>query len=201
VNALRSDDPKPLYEMLTEAQRKSISYETWAAEWKSNKVERTWQADQVEDRWTGRLQARADVNYADGQRVQLHQADSGWRLERPLVSRSTASTAADALEQLKVAISQQNLPALLALMSAEKRQSIETRLRDFQEGLAKQGDNGHSDFFAVGEKRHELSWRHLGVHYRIVFVLEGANWRLDEIHLGPDPTTDDVETKAAQPSP
>ncbi len=193
VKALRSDDPKPLYEMLTKAQKEAISYESWVAEWKSNAAERAWQANQVSDRWTGQLQARAEVTYSDGQQVQLRQADRGWRLEQALVSRSTAPTAAIALEQLQAALARQDLPALFALMTQERRESIEQRLRDFQDGLSQQGDDGHSDFFAVGDKRYELSWRHLGVHYRLVFVLEGANWRLDELHLGPDPVAEPEE--------
>lgn len=201
VTALRGDDPKPLYEMLTKAQREAIPYETWAADWKAHKAERAWQADQVADRWSGRLRAQADVKFADGQTIHLQQADQGWRLDQALVSTSATPSAAHALEQLRTALAKQSLPALFALMSKERREGIEQQLRDFQDGLAQQDTDGHSDFYPVGDKRYELSWRHLGVRYRLVFVLEEANWRLDELHLGPDPAAEVEEPPSSAEAP
>ncbi len=187
LTALRSDDPKPLYDMLTSEQRTTIPYETWVATWKSHAAERAHQADLVEDRWQGHIFAHASVTYGDGQTVNLQQEDAGWRLEQAVVATSSAPTPQAGIAQLVTALERQDLPALFALMSADRRESIEQRLHTFLEGLVQQDLDGHSNLHKVSESRYELIWSHENVRYRLVFVLEHANWRLDEVHLGPDP--------------
>ncbi|MCP4446611.1 MAG: hypothetical protein GY811_14885 [Myxococcales bacterium] len=200
LQALRSDDPKPLYEMLTSEQRAAISYEAWVAQWRGSAAERAQQADLVESRWEGQATARASVKYQDGQSIRLRESDAGWRLEQALVSTSTTPTPGEGLAQLLAALERQNLPALMALMSTERRTSIEERVHAFLEGLAEQSGDGHTNFHRISDTRHELVWNHEDVRYRLVFVLEGVNWRLNELHMGPDPAAV-PEEEAAKTEP
>lgn len=196
LQALRSDDPRPLYEMLTKEQRNAIPYETWEASWTANATERAQQAEEVEHGWEQQVQARADVRYDDGQTVTLHQADDGWRLEQALVSQASAGSPEQALGQFLSALGRRDVSAVLALLSKERREAIVERLHNFQSGIDIQSRDGFSELYQVSESRAELNWSHLDVRYRLVFVLEGADWRLDEIHMGPDPAAIEAPEEA-----
>lgn len=186
VQALRSDDPKPLYQMLNKERRAQISYQTWVAQWPQDKAERIQQAQQIETAWQGQLTTEAEVVYQDGQVLTLEHAPHGWRLDQALVAPSIASSPETALRQLLHALETRDFALLLSLLSEERRQSIEERLVSFEQGLVQQKAHKGSEVYQSSERRAELNWSHEDVRYRLVFVREGADWRLHEIQMGPD---------------
>jgi len=186
--------------MLSQEQHDAIPYEEWAAKWHESEPERLQRARDVEQDRNATVQANASVVYADGQVVALSQTAEGWRLEQPLVSSSTASSPTQALQQFLVALQTKDVEALLSLLSKERRTSIETRLASFRESLQEQDRQGDSELFQITPTRAELNWSQDDVRYRLVFLLEGANWRIDELHMGPDPSAMVDEEEAVDPA-
>ncbi len=191
IAALRGDDPKPLYEMLSEEEREKISYEDWAKLWAETKAERTWRAQELADSSKKPVFAFANVRYADGQAVQLREEDRGWRLDQALVTVATTPTPEEALAQLRIAIETRDLGAMLSLLTAERRDALVRRIDAVLAGL----DTAEAGLFEVTPERYELSFAQDGVRYRLVFLLEGANWRVDELYLGPDRAMPPEEAK------
>ena len=205
VQALQSEDPKPLYQMLSKERRAKISYEAWAAQWPKDKAERMQQAQQIETAWQGQLATEAEVVYEDGQALTLEHTPYGWRLDQALAAPSIASSPKTVLRQLLHALEARDFALLLSLLSEERRQSIEERLANFEQGLVLQEALEDSEVYQSSERRAELNWSHQDVRYRLVFVREGADWRLHEIQMGPDATTPkeppEIEDCANSPDP
>lgn len=210
VRALRGDDPRPVYEMLTRDQQKNISFEEWSALWKDSQAERGLQAKQLEERLKthGVLEERAKLQFDDGKLVTLRRNDRGWTLDQPLVSRSRADTPRDALNILSAAVTDRSVPALLQILSKERRQSVEKKIETIKQSLDSQLEDGWRELYFVDPKnpeRAELVWSHQGVRYKVVLVKEDGDWLVDDLHLGPDPLveepTDEEAESAGPPAP
>ncbi len=69
VSALRADDARAAYDLLSADVRKQISYDEFALQWKQSKAEREWQARVLEETLRGDpdVGERARASDNDGQ--------------------------------------------------------------------------------------------------------------------------------------
>src|SRR5262245_54472865 len=93
IKALRTDDARAAYALLSADVRRSLSYDEFALQWKQHPAERAWEARALEDGLRGDpdVGERAAVAYGDGKTVQLEREGNQWRLESALVTRVRAS--------------------------------------------------------------------------------------------------------------
>jgi hypothetical protein len=92
IAALKSNDPRDAYDLLSAPARKKLSYDEFALAWKQSEKERAWQAKVLEESLKGNpdVGERALISYSDGKLVQLEREGKAWRLDSELVSRSRA---------------------------------------------------------------------------------------------------------------
>src|SRR5687768_15015897 len=92
IKALKANDPKEAYELLSSDARKKISYDEFALQWKQSDKERKSQVQDLETALKGNenVGERALISFSDGKLVQLEREGKTWRLESELVSRSRA---------------------------------------------------------------------------------------------------------------
>jgi hypothetical protein len=196
--ALRGDDPRPIYEMLTKEQRDAVTYEEWAKRWTESTAERELQASQIEDslRVQQAVDEDASLRFEDGRTITLARAPSGWRLNQALVGRTKADTPEDALTIFSAALRERDIEGVFGILSKRRRSSFETQLRNFSHGLEEGRANAESSPFLLNKERAELAWNFEGTRYKVVLRKEEGEWYIDDIHIGPDPTVDPDEAEA-----
>src|SRR5580698_2690842 len=115
VQALRKNDPRDAYELLSADARKRTSFDEFALTWKSSDKERAWQAKVLEDSLKGDpdVGERALISFPDGKLVQLEREGVTWRLDSELVSRSRAKQPRDAIRLFADAIAARDVGAVL----------------------------------------------------------------------------------------
>jgi hypothetical protein len=192
--ALRSNDARDAYSLLTSDVRKKISYDEFALAWKQSEQERKWQAKVLEDSLKGNpdVGERALVSFSDGKRVTLEREGKTWRLESELVTRSRAKQPSDAIRLFADAIAARDVSAALNVLTQRRRDGLTKQIEGFMSGLAKR-INERPDTF--GGDRAELRWDENGIRYRIVLRKEDDEWRIDDIYIRPAPKEEDANTK------
>jgi hypothetical protein len=190
VAALRADDPRAAYALLSGDVRREVSYDEFALQWKQSAAERRWQARALEDGLRGDpdVGERAAVFYSDGKSVQLEREGDSWRLESALVSRVRASRPRDAIRQLAEALRARDLAGALRILTARRRDGLQRQIEGFVTGISRRIDDRIEE---IGTDRAELRWDENGVRYRIVLRKEDGEWRIDDIHVRPAPDDDD----------
>lgn len=188
--ALRGNDPRPIYEMLSKEQRGAISYQEWSERWQKSKAERELQAQQIEDslRVEQSVNEDARLRFDDGRTITLARAPDGWRLNQALVGRTQADSPEDALAIFSTALRERNVDNLLRILSKRHRANLETQLQSFYLGLEEELAKEDSSSYLLGDNRAELAWNYEGIRYKVVLVRHEGEWHIDDIHLGPDPT-------------
>ena len=188
--ALESSDPRPLYKMLTREQRKQISYEQWVKLWQESKDERRLQAEQIANglRVQETIEEKARVRFDDGRQMTMTRSTAHWGLNQALLGRHRASTAADAISIWAQALSLRDAEGMLDILSIRRREAIEKRLEELTKSLEVELANPDRNLYEPSPERAVLSWYHQGVHYKLTVVRENGDWRIDDIHLGPDPS-------------
>ena len=181
LRAVRADDPRAAYELLSERARATTSYDEFAAAWRGSRAERSHAASALRERVReGDLGERAAVTYPDGKRVHLVRERGGWRMESPLVSRHHAGRPRDALHLLAAALERSGPREILAVLTEERREVLRARLDAIARGLSKHIDD---PLERVGSSRAELEWRDGGLRYRIVVREEDGEWRVHDLHI------------------
>lgn len=201
--ALRSENPRPIYEMLTKEQRKATSYEEWSKRWTESKAERELQAKQIEDSLQVQqaVDEDASLRFDDGRTITLARAPNGWRLNQALVGRTQADTPEDALTIFSAALRERDIDKVFGILSKRHRNSFETQLQNFTQGLEAELSNSENSPHLLSNERAELAWNFDGIRYKVVLVKDGGEWHIDDIHMGPDPTVDPEEAEADTPAP
>ncbi len=194
VQALRANDARAAYDLLSSDVRRKLSYDEFALEWKQGEPERRWLAKVLEDSLTGNpdVGARALVAYSDGKLVQLEREGKTWRLESELVSRSRAKRPRDAIRIFADAVAARDVGAALNILTARRREGIAKQVEGFIAGIGKHVNGSieeHAD-------RAELKWDENGIRYRIVLRKEDDEWRIDDIYIRPAPKDDETEKPA-----
>jgi len=193
VVALRADDPRAAYDLLSSDVRRQVSYDDFALQWKQSAAERTWQARALEEGLRGDpdVGERAAVFYADGKSVQLEREGDTWRLESALVSRVRASRPRDAIRQLAEALRSRDLAGALRVLTARRRDGLARQIEGFVAGISRRIDDKIEE---IGTDRAELRWDENGIRYRIVLRKEDGEWRIDDIHVRLAPADEPGET-------
>jgi hypothetical protein len=190
VNALRGDNPRAAYELMSAAARKKISYDEFALQWKQTAPERAWQARVLEESLRGDpdVGERAQVGFG-GRRVQLEREGNAWRLDSALISRSRATRSREALKLFAEAIKRRDVNAVLGVLTTRRREGLARQIEGFLSGLEKHVHTARID--ESGTDRAVLRWDEGGIRYRIVLRKEEEEWRVDDIVIRA--TTDDGE--------
>jgi hypothetical protein len=191
VSALRSNDPHDAYRLLASDERKRISFDEFALQWKQRAAEREWQAKALEASLKGNpdVGERALVSFSDGKLVQLEREGKTWRLESELVSRSRAKRPRDAIRIFADAIHQRDVSAALRILTQRRRDGLTRQIEGFISGLGKHV-NGAIEEHA---ERAELKWDENGIRYRIVLRKQDDEWRIDDIYIRPSPKDEEGE--------
>jgi hypothetical protein len=201
VQALRKNDPRDAYALLSSDARRRLSFDEFALQWKQGDKERQWQAKVLEASLKGSpdVGERALINFSDGKLVQLEREGQTWRLDSELVSRSRARQPRDAIRLFADAIAARDLTAVLGTLSQRRRDGLTRQVEGFVAGIGKRINERIDQF---GSDRAELRWDENGIRYRIVLAKEGDEWRVDDIYIRPAPKDDDTDkpTEPALPS-
>jgi hypothetical protein len=182
VHALRTDDPRAAYALLSDDVRRDVGFDEFALQWKQTAAERAWQARALEESLRGDpdVGERARVAYGDGKTVELEREGDRWRLESALVSRVRASRPRDAIRQLAEALRARDLDGALRVLTARRRDGLARQIEGFVAGISRRIDDRIEE---VGTDRAELRWDENGVRYRIVLRREDDEWRVDDVHV------------------
>lgn len=193
VAALKSNDPRDAYDLLSGSVRKKISFDEFALAWKQSEKERAWQAKALEDSLKGNpdVGERALISFSDGKLVQLEREGKTWRLESELVSRSRARRPRDAIRLFADAIAARDVSGVLGVLTQRRRDGLTKQVEGFVAGIGKRINDKIDEF---GTDRAELRWDENGIRYRIVLRKEDDEWRVDDIYIRPSPK-DDAEDK------
>jgi hypothetical protein len=193
LDALRSDDPRRAYSLLSDEVRAEVSYDAFAAQWKEQKAERHEQARALEQDLRGGadLGERAKIAFPDGKSLSLHRQSGAWRMEVPLVSRTRAATPHVAVELFAEALTARNYEAVVRILTARRRDGIGRQVDDFVASLARHLTDARHRISLVGKDRAELQWDDGEMQYKVVLRLEGDEWRVDDVHAHPVPAAGD----------
>lgn len=184
VEALRSDDPRRAYSLLTDEARESISYEEFEIAWRRSEGERLAQAKTLEEGLRGSpdMDERAQVRFSDSKTVSLIREDGSWRLEAGLVARAHASRPVDAVRILAEALAGRDYHALMGILTSRRRNGIAREVDRFTTSLIEHlGD----EVSVIGPDRAELTWETDTTRYKVVLRKEGQEWRVDDVHIRP----------------
>ncbi|MGN6110071.1 MAG: hypothetical protein ACTHU0_33505 [Kofleriaceae bacterium] len=198
VAALKSDDARDAYELLSESTRSKLSYDEFALQWKQSAKERAWQVQALEESLKGNpdVGERALISFSDGKLVQLEREDKVWRLESELVSRSRARRPRDAIRLFADAIAARDVSGVLGVLTQRRREGLTKQVEGFVAGIGKRINDKIDEF---GNDRAELRWDENGIRYRIVLRKEDDEWRVDDIYIRPAPRDDDRAREGGLP--
>jgi hypothetical protein len=192
VRALRDNDPRAAYALLSAEARKKVSFDEFALAWKQSDRERSWQARALDDGLRGNpdVGERALISFSDGKLVQLEREGKTWRLESELVSRSRAKQPRDAIRLFAEAITARDITGVLNVLSPRRREGLTRQVEGFVAGIGKRINDRIDQF---GNDRAELRWDENGIRYRIVLRKDDDEWRIDDIYIRPTPRDEDGE--------
>jgi hypothetical protein len=199
VRALRDNNPREAYALLSAEARKKVSFDEFALAWKQSDKERAWQARTLDDGLRGNpdVGERALISFSDGKLVQLEREGKTWRLESELVSRSRARQPRDAIRLFAEAITARDITGVLNVLTQRRRDGLTRQVEGFVAGIGKRINDRIDQF---GTDRAELRWDENGIRYRIVLRKEEDEWRVDDIYIRPAPRDDDGDkTEASVP--
>lgn len=192
MSALRADNARQAYELLSKEIRTVLSFEEFARQWKQSEVERAQQAKALEDALavTGAGQEHATVVYGDGKIVHLVREQGEWRLQSPVVPRYHAGQPGDAIEHFAAALAARDYEAILQTLTERRRKGIDDQVRRFAGSLADALESGRTRMELISDDRAELRWDDGRQRYRLVLRKEGDDWRVDDVHMRPMPNAD-----------
>jgi hypothetical protein len=190
VRALRDNDPREAYALMSAEARKQVSFDEFALAWKQSDKERAWQIRVLEDSLKGNpdVGERALISFSDGKLVQLEREGRTWRLESELVSRSRAKQPRDAIRLFAEAIAARDITGVLGVLTQRRRDGLTRQVEGFVAGIGKRINDRIDQF---GNDRAELRWDENGIRYRIVLRKEDDEWRVDDIYIRPAPRDED----------
>lgn len=195
--ALKSNNPRAAYSLLSSSTRKKMNYDEFARQWEATKQERAWQVKVLEEGLKGNpdVGERARVSFSDGKIVPLERDGNRWLLESELVSRSRAKRPRDALRVFTDALSSRDVGALLGVLTQRRREGLMKQIGGFVGGLDKRINDKMEEY----PDRAELRWDENGIRYRVVLRKEENEWRVDDIYIRPAPKDEDKDVEGTIP--
>jgi hypothetical protein len=203
IVAVKNDDPKLAYALLSQDVRKSLSFAKFEAAWKRSAKERQMQAAALDQARKAQpdLGARAVVELKDGRAVSLSRESTRWRLERALVGRVVASKPRDAVRALASAVQAADFESFVAILSRRKREALVRMLSSLGQSL-----EANKDHFIqrIGDRRAQLFLEDKRGRYRVTLIREEGQWRVDDFEItlrDEDPDPDDKKETAGDCDP
>jgi hypothetical protein len=195
LKALRQNEPKAAYRMLSEDTRKELSFKEFELLWKESRAERQLQARALEEGLQGNddLGERAQIKFRDGKTASLQRERGKWRLEAALLSQSHAGSPRDAVRIFAEALQGRDYDGVMRILTSRRRDGIAKQLDGFTTSLL---DHLSHEISKVSKDRAELSWDDRENRYKLVLYREGDEWRIDDVHIRPAPE----EPKKDEPS-
>lgn len=189
--ALKSNDPRDAYSMLSASTRKRVSFDEFALQWKQTEKERLWQVRVLEESLKGNpdVGERAMISFSDGKLVQLEREGTIWRLESELVSRSRAKRPRDAIRLFADAVAARDVQGAMGVLTTRRREGLAKQVEGFVAGIGKHVTGPIEE----NNDRAELRWDENGIRYRIVLRKEDDEWRVDDIYIRPAPKDEETE--------
>ena len=185
LNALKGNNPRAAYGLLSSQTRKKVSFDEFALQWKQSEKERAWQVKVLEESLKGNpdVGERARVSFSDGKIVPLERDGNRWLLESELVCRSRAKRPRDAIRVFADSLASRDVNALMRVLTQRRREGLTKQVEGFVSGLHKRINDKMEEY---GD-RAELHWDENGIRYRIVLRKEDDEWRVDDIYIRPAP--------------
>ena len=198
ISALRSDDPKPAYALLSAEIQRDVTFEQFALEWKQNKPERSFRAAALAEGLKGNpdLGERSKVVYADGKSVNLLRENGEWRLESALVSRFHAGRPHDAVKIFAEGLAGRDYDALMRILSSRRRKLISNKVDTFATTLIK---HLNDEIAFLGNDKAVLRWEDDEHRYKLVLLKEGDEWRVDDFDMDAAPPKKKKQKKVTRP--
>ena len=192
LRALRDNNPREAYALLSADARKKVSFDEFQLAWKQSEQERVWQTRVLEDSLKGNpdVGERALISFSDGKLVQLEREGRTWRLESELVSRSRAKQPRDAVRLFAEAIAARDITGVLNVLTQRRRDGLTRQIEGFVSGIGKRINERIDQY---GSDRAELRWDENGLRFRIVLRKEDDEWRVDDIHIKQAPRDEDSD--------
>lgn len=193
--ALRSDDPEPAYELLSDELKQKISFEEFASQWQKTGPERIARATTLEEEMQSDIgfDEQARMVYPDGKTVYLSREGNFWRVDAAMVSRYHAGRPHDAISIFAQALADRDYEALLRILTERRRDGIGKQVDSFLKSLLEHLASPDNALELVGKDRAEMRWDDGTKRYKLILRREGEEWRIDDIQLQPTPVEPDEE--------
>jgi hypothetical protein len=118
--ALKADQPEAAYVLLDPELRAALDRQRFLRLWRENQLELRELGERL-DHTDAESLARADAILDDGERIALVLEDGQWRIAGGVLDAQALGTPLDAVAELRRALRRQSLPALLRVLSRERR--------------------------------------------------------------------------------
>jgi predicted LPLAT superfamily acyltransferase len=118
--ALRDDRPEQAYELLDPRVRASVDHERFMRIWRENRPELAELGQRLRET-DAKTVAQAQVQLDDGEQIGLVLERGQWRIAGGVLDAQALGTPLDAVAELRRALERQSLPALLRVLSRERR--------------------------------------------------------------------------------
>jgi len=136
MRAVQSDRPELAYALLDPELRAQLDRATFTARWRDERGELRALASAL-GRVDPAQHAQAELELQDGERVLLVLEDGQWRIASGVLDAQALQTPLDAVVELRRALTRQSLPALLRVLSRERRAAW---LATFEDNVAHTAD-------------------------------------------------------------
>jgi hypothetical protein len=182
LEALRRNDARSAYQLLSEQARSEVSFEEFEKNWRAAEAERSYQVRSLSEglKGTEDLGERASVRYGDGKSVGLHREGGAWRLETGLLSQTHAGGPRDAVRIFAEALAARSYDGVMGVLTTRRRTGIAKQVDDFVTSLTKHVED---EIAHIGKDRAELQWDDGDTRYKIILRREGEEWRIDDVNL------------------
>lgn len=134
-DALERNDADALYALLDSEARASLSKDDVRRLLDESRAELLSRARALSSAGA-RAEAEARVFYIDGEHAALSLERGHFRIDAAAALPAAARTPAEALSELRRALSRRSYPALIQVLDADTREALERQLSDLVDGLA-----------------------------------------------------------------
>ncbi len=181
ADAVKHDDPRGAYALLSPDQQKKTAYAEFERRWKETKPERDAQAAALESGLNDApsLGERATVKLSDTKTTTLVHERGEWHMETPLLGATRASSPQDALKLFAAALEDRSLDGALRLLTSTRRDGLNELLTLFITGVK---THAGGEMVVTGD-RATMQWNDGKRRWKITLRQEGGEWKIDDIDM------------------
>jgi hypothetical protein len=177
VRAIRANNPRAAYELLSKKVKSRISFQAFARKWRKSYPELKLQADAIANKRAEEkaYEIRARLDVGSQRKVTLAYQKDRWKILGGVGSGFASNSPREAVLALVHALENRNFTAFLKLLSKPKREKF---LRELNLRLDKLKANLDREFEITGN-RARLQY---DPQYWIMLVKEDGVWRIVEFN-------------------